>query len=99
VLDVTPIDGPWKDASHAIGKGALVRAAEIIDGMGYAAGAAYARHRAAEALAAAGRAAEAAAQREQAEAFYRPVRATRFLCELEAPGDASEEGRRASSHG
>jgi class 3 adenylate cyclase/tetratricopeptide (TPR) repeat protein len=94
LLDAVPIRGPWKDASKAIVEGDLVRAAEIIDAMGYAAGAAYARLRAAEALAAAGRQAEAAPQRAQAEAFYRTVQATHFVGN--GSTSASEDDLRAS---
>ena len=98
VLDAEPIDGPWKDASRAIVEGDLVQAAETIDGMGHPAGAAYARLRAAEALATARLEAESAAQRGAAEAFYGKVGATRFLRDLEAIGAASQASRRASSH-
>jgi hypothetical protein len=71
VLDPDPIKSPWSDAARAICDGELVRAADIIDDIGHTASAAYARLRAAEALAAAGEDAEAATQRAQAEAFYR----------------------------
>jgi class 3 adenylate cyclase/tetratricopeptide (TPR) repeat protein len=69
VLDARPIKSPWVDAARAIADGDLVGAADIIDGIGHTAAAAYARLRAAEALAAAGQEAEAPAQREQANAF------------------------------
>jgi class 3 adenylate cyclase len=46
ILDSTPIDSPWMDAARAIAAGELARAADIIEGMGHAAGAAYARRRA-----------------------------------------------------
>ena len=70
VLDATPIESPWIDAARAIGAGELVRAADIVEGIGHGASAAYARLRAGEALVAVGRDAEAAAQRERAEEFY-----------------------------
>jgi hypothetical protein len=79
VLDPDPIKGPWHEAARAILDGDLVRAAEIIESIGHAASAAYARLRAAEALEAAGNDAEAATQRARAEAFYIRVGATRFL--------------------
>jgi hypothetical protein len=97
VLDPDPIKSPWNDAARAICDGDLERAADIIDGIGHTAGAGYARLRAAEALAAAGQMEEAAAQREQAEVFYRMAGADHFLQDLEALGSASLEGRRASS--
>ena len=81
VLEPDPIKSPWNDASRAIADGDLVRAAGIIEGIGHTAAAAYARLRAAEALAAAGRDAEAAAQHAEAESFYRQAGATRFLRE------------------
>src|SRR5207249_5781648 len=98
VLDPDPIRSPWNDASHAVCDGDLVRAADIIDAIGHTAGAAYARLRAAKALAAAGREAEAAAQRKQAEPFYRDVGATRLVGALEALRGALKDSRRASSH-
>jgi hypothetical protein len=79
VLDPDPIKSPWNDAARAICDGELVRAVDTIDRIGHTASAAYARLRAAEALAAAGEDADAAAQRAEAEAFYRTVGADRFL--------------------
>ena len=79
VLDATPIESPWMDAGQAIIDDDLVRAAEIIDEMGHAASAAYARLRAAEALAAEGRRPEAEAQFAQAQSFYRKVGAAAYL--------------------
>jgi hypothetical protein len=79
VLRATPIESPWMDAAYAIIDGDLVRAAETIEEMGHAACAAYARLRAAEALAAEGRQPEAAAQLAQAEPFYRKVGAWNYL--------------------
>jgi class 3 adenylate cyclase len=98
VLDATPIKSPWNDAARTIAGGDLGRAAEIIDGIGHAASAAYARLRAAEALAAAGQEAEAAAQRAQADSFFRKVGAARFLRDGEELGSGSGDSRRASSH-
>ena len=79
VLDADPIKSPWNDAGRSIADGDLARAADIIDGIGHPAAAAHARLRAAEALAAQDREAEAAAQRAQAETFYRKVGAAAFL--------------------
>jgi hypothetical protein len=84
VLDPDPIGSPWNDAARAICDGEFVRAADIIDRIGHPASAAYTRLRGAEALAAAGEDGEAAEQRAQAEAFYRPVGAIRFLGNGEA---------------
>ena len=79
VLDADPIKSPWNDAARAICDGHLVRAADITDDIGHTAAAAYARLRAAEALAAAGKHQDAAAQRAKAESFYRSVGAIRFM--------------------
>jgi hypothetical protein len=81
VLHPDRIKSPWNDAARAIVQGDFSQAADIIEGIGHTASAAYARLRAADALAAAGRDAEAAAQYARAEAFYRKVGATRFLRE------------------
>jgi class 3 adenylate cyclase len=97
ILDANPIESPWNDAARAICDGDLRLAADIIDGIGHTAAAAYARLRAAKAFAAAGQEAEAAAQRAQAEAFYRQVGATQFLREGERLGGASIRTRKASS--
>ena len=97
VLDADPIKGLWNEASRAIAEGELVRAAEIIEDIGHTAGAAYARLRAAEALAAAGKEAEAAAQRAQAEDFYRTVGAIRFIGNGETLDTASGDNLRASA--
>jgi len=79
VLDATRIESPWKDAAGAITQGDLVRAAEIVDEMGHPASAAYARLRAAEALAAEGRRREAEAQLARAQSFYRKAGAAAYL--------------------
>jgi hypothetical protein len=97
VLDPDPIKSPWNDAARATCNGDFVQAADIIQRIGHTAGAAYARLRAAQALAAAGRGPEATAQREQAEAFYQNVGALRFVRDLETSGAASQASRRASS--
>jgi hypothetical protein len=97
VLDARSIESPWVDAARAICDGDLARAAEIIDGIGHTAAAAYARLRAAEAFAAAGQKAEAVAQRAQAESFYRKAGAAGFVHDSEGPGSASARTRRASS--
>ncbi len=102
VLDANPIKSPWNDAALSISEGDFVRAAETIDGIGHPAGAAYARLRAAEAFAATGRDAEAAAQRAQAESFYRKVGAARFLRGGEGLGSGRQavgELRRRGSQG
>ncbi|MFN2491069.1 MAG: hypothetical protein ABR529_15330 [Actinomycetota bacterium] len=97
VLDADLIKSAWNDASRAIVKGNLVRAADIIGEISHTAGAAYARFRAAGALAAEGKEAEAAAQQAQAGSFYRQVGATRFLRECERLGGAPTRTRKASS--
>lgn len=96
LLDKDPIESPWKEASRAIVEGDLVRAAEVVEGIGDKAGAAYARLRAAEALAAAGQHDDAAAQRAKAEAFYRTVGAHRFVGNGDGLGGAPEDDLRAS---
>ena len=70
---------------------------EEIDRIGHTASAAYARLRAAEALAAAGEDAEAAAQRSQAEAFYRTVGAIRFIGRDEIARHGEGDNLRASA--
>jgi len=92
VLDADPIKSPWNDASRAIVDDDLVRAADIIDGIGHRAAAAYARLRAAESFAATGQEAEAAVQRAQAESFYREVGAVRFVRDCERLAGASAAG-------
>jgi hypothetical protein len=89
VLDPDPIKSPWNDAARAICEGELAPAADVIDRIGHTASAAYARLRAAEALAAAGQDAEAASQRASAESFYRDAGATRFVRECERLSAAS----------
>jgi class 3 adenylate cyclase len=99
VLNPDPIRSPWNDAARAICDGDLVRAADTIDRIGHTASAAYARLRAAEALAAAGEDAEAAVQSAQAEAFYRTVGAIRFIGRGETHDTAPEDDLRASADG
>jgi hypothetical protein len=89
VLEPDPIKSPWNEAARAICDGQLARAAEMIEGIGHTAAAAYARLRAAEALAADEQGPLAAAQLEQAESFYRRAHATRFLGELDRLPDTS----------
>jgi class 3 adenylate cyclase/tetratricopeptide (TPR) repeat protein len=91
VLDPDPIKSRWNDASRAIADGDLVRAADTIEGIGHTAATAYARLRAAEALAAAGKDAPAAEQGAKAETFYRQVGAKRFLrdCQRLSSGSAA----------
>jgi class 3 adenylate cyclase len=97
VLDATPIKSPWNDAARAIVGGDLARAAGIIDEIGHAASAAYARLRAAQAFAVAGQEIEAAAQRSRAESFFQKVGAAQFVPDGEGFGSASASGRKASS--
>jgi class 3 adenylate cyclase/tetratricopeptide (TPR) repeat protein len=99
MLDPSPIKSPWNDASRAIADGDLVRAADIVDGIGHGAAAAHAHLRAAEALAAAGDDAEAAEHRAAAEVFYRQAGATAFLQRLELAPGKSAATRKASSQG
>ena len=84
ILDATPIDSPWIEIARAIGDGDFVRAADVSDEIGHAAGAANARRRAAKQLAEEGRSDEADTQLEHALAFYRAARATRLVGECEA---------------
>jgi class 3 adenylate cyclase len=79
VLDATPIKSPWNDAARAIGDGDLGRAADIVDGIGHTAAAAYVRLRAAEAFAAEGRRPQAKTQFAQAQSFYRKAGAAAYL--------------------
>ena len=96
VLDPDPIKSPWNDAARAICEGDFVRAADIVEGIGHTAAAAYTRVRAAGVLAAAGQELDAAAQYAQAEAFYRDVGAAGFLHGLATIGSASAERGKAS---
>ncbi len=78
-------------ANLALVEGDYARAAEIMDGMGMGFGAADARRLAAMQLERAARKDEVETQLRQALAFYRPVRATRYIRECEALlGDISE---------
>jgi class 3 adenylate cyclase/tetratricopeptide (TPR) repeat protein len=97
VLGSTPVESPWIDSARAICDGNLGRAVDIIEGIGHTASAAYARLRAGEALAAAGQEVGAAAQREQAESFYRKVGAEGFMRNGYRSASASADTRRASS--
>ena len=78
VLEATPGESPWLEAARAIIEGRSVRAAEIIEGIGDPASAAYARLRAAEALAAEGLP-DAGEQGRRAAAFYRTAGASAWL--------------------
>jgi len=69
ILDATPIASPWVDAARAILDSELARAADIISGIGNAAGAAHASLRAAAQLAARGDGAAAVYGR-VADSFY-----------------------------
>jgi DNA-binding SARP family transcriptional activator len=83
VLDPDPIKSPWNEASRAICAGDYARAADVIDGIGHPAAAAYARLRAAESLAEAERVGDAAAHLAAARTFYQRVRARQFIRKLE----------------
>ncbi len=78
VLEATPSKSPWMEAARAIIEGRSVQAAEIIEGLGDPASAAYARLRAAEELAADGLA-DAVEQGRRAAAFYRTAGASAWL--------------------
>jgi hypothetical protein len=99
VLDPDPIKSPWNDAARAICEGNAVHAADILDRIGHTASAAYARLRTSEALSASEEDAEAAAQRAQAEAFYRTVGAIRFIGNGGPLDTASGDNLRASMDG
>jgi class 3 adenylate cyclase/tetratricopeptide (TPR) repeat protein len=75
---------PWLLAARAIAAGDFVRAAGIFQEIGDASTEAFCRLRAAEGLVAEGRRAEADTQLRKALAFYRGVRATRYVREGEA---------------
>ncbi len=75
---------PWTEAVRAYGQRDFVAAAEILHGTGSRPEEADARLRAAERFVAEGRRAEADEQLHQALAFYRSVRATRYVRECEA---------------
>jgi hypothetical protein len=79
ILDATPIASGWMDAARAIATGELAGAADIMADMGHAAGAAYARARAAEELGACGMREEAERQADLAAPFIASAGATAFL--------------------
>jgi class 3 adenylate cyclase/tetratricopeptide (TPR) repeat protein len=79
-----PLQTPWLLAARAIAEGDLVRAADIYTEIGDTPAEAFSRLGAAEALLAEGRRAEADEQLRPALAFYRSVRATRYVREGEA---------------
>ena len=78
VLEATSSESSWADAGRAIIEGRSVQAAEIIEGIGDPASAAYARLRAAEELAAE-RLPDAVEQGRRAAAFYRTAGASAWL--------------------
>jgi tetratricopeptide (TPR) repeat protein len=78
------IDSPWLHAGRAVVSGDFQRAADIFAELGTPANEAFFRLRAAEQLAGEGRRAEADEQLRAALAFYRSVRATRYIREGEA---------------
>jgi hypothetical protein len=78
VLEATPIESAWMEVARAIIEGRSVQAAEIIEGLGDPASAAYARLRAAEDLAAEGWT-DAVEHGRRAAAFYRTAGASAWL--------------------
>ena len=79
-----PLQTPWLLAARAIAEGDFVRAADIYAEMGDVPAEAFSRLGAAEAFVAEGRRAEADEQLRPALAFFRSVRATRYVREGEA---------------
>jgi tetratricopeptide (TPR) repeat protein len=79
-----PLQTPWVDAALAVAAGDFRRAADVMAGLGSVPFEMFYRLRAAEALVAEGRRAEADEQLRPALAFYRSVRATRYVQEGEA---------------
>jgi hypothetical protein len=75
---------PWAVAAGAICAGDFRRAAEVLAGIGYRPGEAYARLRAARQLVEEGRRAEADAELQRSLAFWREVGAKRYVREGEA---------------
>ncbi|MDX6414106.1 MAG: hypothetical protein QOH23_1516 [Gaiellaceae bacterium] len=84
IAERDPIDSNWIRALGLIATGDLRAAAKVYDEMGAASAAAFYHLRAAEHLASEGRRAEADEQLRPALAFYRSVRATRYVREGEA---------------
>jgi class 3 adenylate cyclase/tetratricopeptide (TPR) repeat protein len=84
VLGAIPVVTPWADAARAIAGGDFVHAAETLERMGDAAGAATARLRAAEWFVEAGRRPEANAELAGALGFYRATGATAYVRKAEA---------------
>ena len=78
------LETPWTEAVRAYAQAGFAAAAEILHRTGSRPEEAEARLRAAEQLVAAGRPEEADQQLQQALAFYRSVKATRFVRECEA---------------
>jgi hypothetical protein len=79
-----PLQSPWLDAAQAVAAGDFRQAADVMAGLGSVSFEMFYRLRAAEALVAEGRRAEADEQLRPALAFYRSVRATRYVQEGEA---------------
>jgi class 3 adenylate cyclase/tetratricopeptide (TPR) repeat protein len=84
LLEREPLDTPWTQAGRTILEGDLAGAADVLDEMGAVAQAAFLRLRSAAELVREGRRAEADEQLARALAFYRSVRATRYVREGEA---------------
>ena len=74
----------WQTAALAYVAGEVEESADLLDEIGAVADAAYARMRAAEALAASGQRADADAQVQQALAVFRSVGATAWVNEAQA---------------
>ncbi len=75
---------PWLDAAHAIGRGELAAAADLLAQIGSVTFEAHVRLRAAQRLSAEGKRAEAAEQLASALAFYRGVGASSAVRQGEA---------------
>jgi len=75
---------PWAVAAAAVCAGNFLRAAEVLEEMGFRPGEAYARLRAARQLVEEGRRAEADVELQRSLAFWREVGATRYVREGEA---------------
>jgi hypothetical protein len=84
VIDREVFQSPWVQAARAVAFNDLPMAADIMDGLDALPEVAFYRLRAAEQLLAEGRRAEADEQLSRALAFYRSVRATRYVREGEA---------------
>jgi thioredoxin-like negative regulator of GroEL len=84
VIEREQFQSPWMQTARAVAAGDLQSAADIVGGIGAVSDEAFYRLRAAEQLVRDGRRAEADEQLRPALAFYRSVRATRYIREGEA---------------